>query len=88
MMKCLTNIEIHGYIIATERDRHGNPTEIAVETEDFKKFIVKQDGKGDALCNLLSEEVSIQGEITGNNIQGTPIIEVSQYEVIDPFPLH
>jgi len=79
-------VVIRGFLVATERDRRGRPLEIAVETDDFQQYIVDHAGRGNELIKHLSEEVHVQGRITGTDYRGIQIIEIADYTIISTIP--
>jgi hypothetical protein len=81
----LRPIEITGVILATDIDRHGQIQEIALETEDFQKYIIQPNTKGKMLIEKILNRVTIRGMITGRDEDGNSLIQVQDYEVLDAY---
>jgi hypothetical protein len=75
-------IAIEGYISVCDRDKSGNVYQIAVDTSDFRKFIIHNDSMGKHMCQHIQKQVKITGRIIGEYIQGTPIIQVLGYQLL------
>lgn len=78
-------IEITGVILATDFDRHGQILEIALETDDFQKYIIHPDIKGKSLIENILNRVIIQGVISGRNEEGNYILQVRNYEILEEY---
>jgi hypothetical protein len=81
----LEPIEITGVILATDFDRHGQIQEIALETEDFQKYIIQPNPKGKTLIEKILNRVVIRGMITGRDEDGNSVVQVQDYEVLDAY---
>ena len=81
----LEPIEITGVILATDVDRHGQILEIALETEDFQKYIIQPSTKGKTLIEKILNRVVIRGMVTGRDEDGNSLVQVQDYEVLDTF---
>jgi hypothetical protein len=79
-------ITITGFILATDFSRHGKVMEIALETDDFRQYIVTPNQKGKELYDLLYSEVTVHGFISGEDSQGNLIIKVDEYEIKNRVP--
>ena len=77
--------EITGVILATDFDRHGQILEIALETDDFQKYIIHPDIKGKSLIENILNRVFIQGVILGRNEEGNSILQVRNYEILEEY---
>lgn len=78
-------IEITGVILATDVDRHGQIQEIALETEDFQKYIIQPNTKGKTLIEKILNRVTILGMVTGRDEDGNSIVQVQDYKVLDTY---
>jgi hypothetical protein len=72
-----------GFILATDYDRRGKVLEIALESEEFKQYIITPNQKGKELFGRLYSKVTVSGCITGEDVDGNPILEITDYEVIE-----
>ena len=79
-------ITITGFILATDFSRHGKVMEIALETDDFRQYIVTPNQKGKELYDLLYSKVTVHGFISGEDSQGNLIIKVDEYEIKNRVP--
>jgi hypothetical protein len=78
-------VEITGVILATDVDRHGQILEIALETEDFQKYIIQPSMKGKTLIEKILNRVVIRGMVTGRDEDGNSVVQVQDYEVLDAY---
>jgi len=76
-------VTITGFILATDFNRHGKVLEVAVETDDFKQYIVTTDRKGKELFALLYSRVTIHGIISSEDAHGNAIVKIEDYEIND-----
>ena len=81
----LKGIEITGVILATDFDRHGQILEIALETDDFQKYIIHPDVKGKSLIENVLNRVVIRGVISGRNEEGNSILQVRNFEILEEY---
>ena len=68
-----------GYVIINEKDRRGNIVQIALETEDFQKYIIGENTAAHELLNFINLKISASGYIAGNNLDGQKIIFVKNF---------
>jgi hypothetical protein len=71
--------EIHGTILATERDRSGDIIQVAVEDDNFQKFLILNSYLCKKLFRFVNERMIIYGEIVDEDIKGYPIISLSGF---------
>ena len=69
-------IVLNGYVLPSDYNRHGKTTEIAVETEDFKQYIVCNNTKGIQLLKCLYQEVSVSAVPIGKEVNGNAVIKI------------
>ena len=73
-------VQIDGFVVANDFDRHGHVLELVIETEDFQQYIIANTRIGRRLYDHLFERMSVRGRITGEDSRGIPILQV---EVVD-----
>ncbi len=85
MKKAVVNrkIVINGFIASMEKDKRGNVLQVAIEADDFTRYIIANDLFGLELFEHLNERVSVKGVITGEDLNDNKIITVKEYEVIE-----
>jgi hypothetical protein len=76
-------VVLTGFILATDFNRRGKVLEVALETEDFQKYIITPNHKGKELFDLLYSKITVYGFITGEDINGDSIIKIDDYEIVD-----
>ena len=69
-------IVLNGYVLPSDYNRHGKTTEIAIETEDFKQYIVCNNMKGIQLSKSLYHEVSVSAVLIGKDANGNDVIKI------------
>lgn len=75
-----TVIQLQGIVLASDFDRHGNPMEIVLETENFHQYKISQNKKGRELMNHTFEEVKLEGMIEeGDEI---PLLTIQEYSIV------
>ena len=74
-------IKITGYVTSTDRDKRGNVVQVAIETEDFEKYIVAENKVGRKLFDFINKKVKVNGFIAGQYLNGREIIFINNYEV-------
>ena len=72
-------ITVTGLILGTDFNRRGEVIEVAIEAEDFKKYIVQHDAVGGQLYDKLLSTVTVNGFIIGADSDNNPIISVKEY---------
>lgn len=70
-----------GYVIINEKDRRGNIVQIALETEDFQKFIVGDNIAARKLLNLINSKICVEGYIAEKSYDGQEIIFVKNFSL-------
>ena len=76
-------ITMTGFILATDYNRRGKVLEIALESEDFKQYIITSNQKGKELFERLCSKVTVSGCVTGEDVDGNPIFEITDYEIVE-----
>ena len=74
-------ITITGFILGTDFNRRGKVIEIAIEANDFKKYIVQRDGRGGELYDKLLSTVTVYGTVIGTDSNDNSIICVTDYTI-------
>jgi len=75
------SITITGFILPNDFSRRGKVLEVAIETEDFRQYIVTPNPKGKELFDLLYSNVSVHGLISGEDARGNVIIKIKDYKI-------
>lgn len=76
-------VAIAGFVIPTDWDKHGTVVAVSVVTDSFEKYVVADTVKGAELFGCLRDEkVEVEGIVTGEDLMGNKIIEITKYEVI------
>ena len=74
-------MNIKGLIVPTERNRHGRPVEIGIETESFDRYIIGHGKRGRELFAHLFCEVEVSGTLIGDSTEGDPILNINEYKI-------
>ena len=75
-------VKIIGEITVFDKDKSGHIIEVAIESEDFEKYIVVCDVKCKPLLELVQKKIKAKGILTGENIFGNQLFEISEYEIL------
>jgi hypothetical protein len=71
--------EIHGTILATEKDRSGDIIQVAVEDDNLQKYLVLNSYLGKKLFRFVNERMVVFGEVVDDDFKGCPIINLSGF---------
>lgn len=75
-------IKIKGVITVSNKDKSDHVIEVAIESDDFEKYIVANNKISKSLFDLIEKKVKVRGQVTGENMFGDQIIKINDYEVI------
>jgi len=75
-------ISVDGYVTVLDKDKSGNPLQVALDAADFSRYIVNMDKDAQQLLNLIDNHVHISGLIVSENSLGNPIIKIKTCRVI------
>ncbi len=64
-------------------DKHGNVIEMAIFTDSFEKYIIASGTKSRELLEHIDDQVSVQGEVIGEDFVGNKIIEIKNFNVLN-----
>jgi hypothetical protein len=74
-------LTITGSVIGTDFNRRGEVMEVAIEENNFNKYIVLRDIKGSELFEKMFSLVTVNCYIIGNDINNNPVIRIEDYKV-------
>ena len=74
-------VQIQGYVLSTDFDRHGKILDITLETEDFQQYGIVHNTKGKELFNYILKQVIVKG-ILETKEDAHPIISIQEYEIV------
>lgn len=72
-----------GYIMAVEKDKRGNTLQVALETDNFDRFIIGGNKMGRELINYIFKKVKVKGHIAGEQFNGNEIFFVTHYKIMN-----
>jgi hypothetical protein len=75
-------VQIKGYILSTDFNRHGKVLDITLETDDFQQYAIAHNRKGKELFDCVLKEVIVTGELETKETVTYPMIAVQKYEII------
>ncbi|MBC8180096.1 hypothetical protein H8E88_03130 [candidate division KSB1 bacterium] len=76
------HVKITGYVTSTDRDKQGNVVQVAIETEDFVRYVIAENQVARKLFDFINKKVKVNGFISGQYLDGREIIFINNYEVI------
>ena len=71
--------EIYGTVLANERDRSGDIIQIAVEDDNFQKYLVLNSKLARQLFDFVNERLFVYGQIVDEDVNGHPILSLSGF---------
>ena len=76
---------ITGIILPCKWDEHGEPTRIAIHTDNRKEYQIDFGGAGKQLLNLTNKKVEVHGKLR-EQLNGQATLCVRQYQVLKDAP--
>lgn len=88
-MKHPREVSVNGYISVIDKDKSGNPLQIAINADDFSKYVLRMDEKAAPLLHMVDKRVHIRGLIIGEDpVSGNPIVKLLRVTVIQKQDQH
>ena len=72
-----------GYIMSAEKDKRGNTIQVALETDNFDRFIIAENKVSRELNDFLFKKVKVKGYISGEQLNGNEIFFITHYKIIN-----
>ena len=75
----MTMMRGRGIIVPIDWDENGNVVAVAISTHGEDEYVIENQGKGEELKALITQEVEIIGEVRKKD--GKRIVKVTEYKV-------
>ena len=75
-------ITLFGTIVADKWDRNNDIIAIALEKDEYERYLIDTNEKGEELMDFINEQVKVTG-VPRENKKGKKIISVIKYSVIE-----
>ena len=85
-MKHPREISVDGYVTVLDKDKSGNPLQVAVDADDFSRYVVSMDTNGQLLLKHIDERVHIKGLIISENILGNILVKIVRCRFVEEKP--
>lgn len=69
-------VEVLGVVIPTQWDKRGNIIQVAIQSDNFEKYLVDDD-QNITLLNMMDKKIHVRGFIIGEDVMGQKIIEIN-----------
>ncbi len=71
--KAIQTVEFDGVVIPTQWDRRGNVIQVAIQTENFEKYLI---GDKVDLLEKIDQHIHVKGAIVGEDVKGLQILKI------------
>jgi len=71
-------MKISGFVTAMEKDKSGNILQVAVEDEQFNKYVVVIDKKNSDLLKFINKNVLLSADIIDHDFNERPVLGVKK----------
>ena len=71
-------MKISGFVTAMERDKSGNVLQVALEDDQFSKYVIVIDKKNNELLKHLNKKVLVSADIIDYDFNERPILAVKK----------
>lgn len=74
-----TAMEIHGTIIAMERDRAGDVIQVAIEDDNMQRYLILGSDQSSRLFPFVNQRIVVHASIVEEDLKGRPIVRLIDF---------
>ena len=81
-MKHPREVSVKGYVTVLDKDKSGNPLQVAINADDFSRYVLRMDEKAIPLLRMIDKRVHIKGLIAGEDPSGNTVVKLLRVSII------
>ena len=71
-------MRVSGFVTPLEKDKSGNVLQVALEDDDFNKYVIIIDKKNNELLKHINKKVIVSGDIMDYDFNERPVLDVKK----------